>query len=141
MSTINSFADLITQWQKLLAACADNASALTAAEPQRLEVEQILKEVMDLKALQDSHRGAKQETRQQLDQAIANGREAARRLQGAVKANLGTANERLVQFNIKPIRARSSRKPKAVPQPEVVATPAAAPSLPAHSATPVEEKS
>lgn len=140
MST-DSFADVISQWQKLLAACADNASSLTAAEPQRLVVEQMLKNVMDLKALQDSHRGAKQETRQQLDKALADGREAARRLQGAVKANLGTISERLVQFNIKPIRARGPRKPKVVPPLEVVATPAAVAAPPAHAATPVEEKS
>jgi hypothetical protein len=141
MSTA-SFADVIAQWQKLLAACADNAPALTAAEPQRLEVEKTLKEVMDLKALQDSHRAAKQETRQQLDKALADGREAARRLQGAVKANIGTVNERLVQFNIKPLRAHGPRKPKVVPPPEVVATPAAVAAPPAaHPAPQIEEKS
>jgi hypothetical protein len=137
----DSFADVISQWQKLLAACADNAPVLTAAEPQRLEVEKMLKSVMDLKAVQDSHRAAKQETRQQLDQALADGREAARRLRGAVKANLGTATERLVQFNIKPIRAHGPRKPKAVPPLEVTATPAAVAAPPPHPAPQVEEKS
>jgi hypothetical protein len=137
----DSFADVISQWQKLLAACADNAPVLTAAEPQRLEVEKMLKSVMDLKAIQDSHRAAKQETRQQLDQALKDGREAARRLQGAVKANIGTVNERLVQFNIKPIRAHGPRKPKVVPPPEVVATPAAVAASPPHPAPQVEEKS
>jgi hypothetical protein len=132
MATVNSFADVISHWQNLLAACADNASSLTAAEPQRLVVEQMLKNVMDLKALQDSHRGAKQQVRQQLDQILKDGREAARRLQGAVKANLGTSNERLVQFNIKPIRPRGSRKSKVVPPPP----PAPAP-VPAAILTPV----
>jgi hypothetical protein len=42
-------------------------------------------------------------------------------VQGAVKANLGTDNERLVQFNVAPIRARGPRKAKAVPPPEGVA--------------------
>jgi hypothetical protein len=140
MATVNSFADVISHWQNLLAACADNASSLTAAEPQRLAVEQMLKSVMDLKALQDSHRGAKQQIRQQLDQILKDGREAARRLQGAVKANLGTNNERLVQFNIKPIRPRGARKAKVVPPPTPVPTPVAAPSpapVPAAVLTPV----
>jgi hypothetical protein len=154
MATINSFADVVSQWQSLLAACADNASSLTAAEPQRLAVEQMLKNVMDLKALQDSHRGAKQQIRQQLDQTLKDGREAARRLQGAVKANLGTSNERLVQFNIKPIRPRGSRKAKTVPTPTPVPVPApaatpvstpvpapvAAVTTEAHAATPADEK-
>src|SRR4029077_4241574 len=120
MATVNSFADVVSHWQSLLAACADNASSLTTAEPQRLAVEQMLKNVMDLKALQDSHWGAKQQIRQQLDQILKDGREAARRLQGAVKGNLGTSNERLVQFNIKPIRPRGARKPKTVPPPTTV---------------------
>jgi hypothetical protein len=146
MAIVNSFADIITHWQNLLAACADNAAALTTAEPQRLAVEQMLKSVMDLKAVQDSHRGAKQQIRQQLDQILKDGREAARRLQGAVKANLGTTNERLVQFNIKPIRPRGARKPKVVPPPTetptlapaAVLTPVPAPE--AHAAMPADEK-
>jgi hypothetical protein len=120
MASASSFADVISLWQQLLAACADNASSLTTAEPQRLALETALKDVLNLKAVQDSHRGAKQEARQQLDKALKDGREAARRLQGAVKANLGTDNERLVQFNVAPIRARGPRKTKAVPAPEVV---------------------
>jgi hypothetical protein len=133
MKSASSFADVISLWQKLLAACADNASSLTAAEPQRLAVERALKDVTDLKALQDSHRAAKQEARQQLDKALKDGREAARRLQGAVKANLGTDNERLVQFNVAPLRARGPRKAKAVPPLEVASTPAVetAPETPA----------
>jgi hypothetical protein len=131
MPTLNSFADVTTQWQKLLAACADNAAALTLAEPQRLMVEKTLKDVMDLKALQDSLRGAKQEARRQLTATLKEGEEAARRLRGAVKANLGTRNERLVQFNMKPIRPHGPRKPKVVPpaepEPAVNATPEAHP--------------
>lgn len=140
MSTINSFAGVISSWQKLLAACADNASALTMAEPQRLQVEKMLKDVLDLKSVQESHRGAKQEIRQQLDKMLQEGREAARRLQGAVKANLGTANERLVQFNIKPIRPRGPRKPKVVPPPDPVPAPVAGGTPQAHSTAQAEEK-
>jgi hypothetical protein len=128
MSTTNSFAEVTSSWQKLLAACADNAAVLTMAEPQRLALEKMLKDALDLKSLQESHRGAKQEIRQQLTLAVKEGREAARRLQGAVKANVGTSNERLVQFNIKPIRPRGARKKVApapqVPTPQVPAPPA-----------------
>ncbi len=118
MATNNSFADVMLEWKKILAACADNASALTAAEPQRLVVEKMLKDVEELKALQDSHQAAKQAIRQQLGQLVHDGREAARRLKGAVKANLGTGNERLIQFNIQPIRKRGPRKAKQLPPPK-----------------------
>ena len=115
MATNNSFADVMLEWKKILAACADNASALTTAEPQRLVVERMLREAEELKALQDSHQAAKQAIRQQLDQLVHDGREAARRLKGAVKANLGTGNARLVQFSIQPIRPRGPRKAKQPP--------------------------
>jgi hypothetical protein len=115
MATSNSFADVMLAWKKILAACADNASALTTAEPQRLVVERMLREAEELKALQDSHQAAKQSIRQQLDKLVKEGREATRRLQGVVKANLGTDNERLVQFNIQPNRPRGPRKAKQPP--------------------------
>jgi hypothetical protein len=115
MATNNSFADVMLEWKKILAACADNAAALTSAEPQRLVVEKMLKDVEELKALQDSHQAAKQSIRQQLGLLVHDGREAARRLKGAVKANLGTSNELLIQFNIRPIRKRGSRKAKRLP--------------------------
>src|SRR4029077_14348067 len=92
--------------------------------------------VMDLKALQDSHWGAKQQIRQQLDQILKDGREAARRLQGAVKANLGTSNERLGEINIKTVRPRGPRNPKPVPPPTTVPSPSPAP-VPAAILTPV----
>jgi hypothetical protein len=115
MATNNSFADVMLEWKKILAACVDNAPALIAAEPQRLVVEQMLKEAEELKALQDSHQAAKQAIRQQLDKLVKEGREAARRLQSAAKASLGTSNERLIHFNIKPLRPRGSRKAKQLP--------------------------
>jgi hypothetical protein len=114
MATNNSFADVMLEWKKILAACADNAASLTAAEPQRVVMERMLKEAEELKALQDSHQAAKQAIRQQLGQLVHDGREATRRLKGAVKANLGTKSELLVQFNIQPIRRRS-RKAKRLP--------------------------
>jgi len=124
MATSNSFADVMLEWKKILAACAVNASALTTAESQRLVVERMLKEAEELKALQDSHQAAKQAIRQQLGLLVHDGREAARRLKGAVKANLGTNNELLIQFNIQPIRRRG-RKAKRLPAPKPPAEAAA----------------
>jgi hypothetical protein len=115
MATRNSFADLMLDWKKILAACADNAPALTTAEPQRLAVEKMLKDAEDLKALQDSYQASKQAIRQQLGLIVKEGREAVRRLQSAAKSVLGTDNERLIHFNIKPNRPRGPRKAKQVP--------------------------
>lgn len=117
MATQNSFADLMLDWQKLLAACADNATALTTAEPQRALVEKMLQEAQALKAQQSSHTASKQSTVQQLDALLRDGREAARRLRAMVKGLVGTDKESLVQFGIAPNRKRKKKKPADSPPP------------------------
>lgn len=74
----------------------------------------------DLKNRQEALIGARQEITQRLKVLVKDGQEAARRLRGAVKANLGTKNERLVQFKMAPNR------PRGPPQVEEEATRAAA---------------
>ncbi len=135
MATNNSFADLMLDWQKLLAACADNAAALTTAEPQRALVEKMLQEAQALKAQQNSRTASKQSTVQQLEGLLRDGREAARRLRSMVKALLGTDQESLVQFGIAPNRKRGKKKkpaespppttdPTTVPPPGTTGAPA-----------------
>ena len=115
MASKNAFADILRDWDILLAACKDNGEALQAAEPQRAEMERLTNLVRDLKDRQESLTAARQEITQKLTQAVLDGREAARRLRGAVKANLGTKTERLVQFKVAPNRPRGPRKPKTAP--------------------------
>jgi chromosome segregation ATPase len=115
MASKNAFADIIRDWDNLLAACKDNGETLQAAEPQRAEMEKLTNLVRDLKDRQESLTAARQEVTQKLTQAVLDGREAARRLRGAVKANLGTKTERLVQFKVAPNRPRGPRKPKTAP--------------------------
>lgn len=113
MATNNSFADVVRDWDNLLAACKDNGEVLQPAEPQRAEMERISNLVRGLKDRQESLTAERQEVTQKLQDAVKDGREAARRLRGAVKANLGTKTERLVQFRVAPNRPRGPRKPKA----------------------------
>jgi len=113
MATNNSFADVVLDWDNLLAACKDNGEALQMAEPQRAEMERINNLVRDLKDRQESLTAERQEVTQKLKDAVKDGREASRRLRGAVKANLGTRTERLVQFRVAPNRPRGPRKAKA----------------------------
>ena len=115
MGTNNAFPNVIRDWTGLLAACADNASSLQPAEPQRAALAQLLAEVEDLKNRQEALKGARQEITQKLKVLVKDGQEAARRLRGVVKANLGTRNERLVQFNMAPNRPRGPRKAKKKP--------------------------
>lgn len=139
MPEIKSFADLIRDWEKLLAACLDNAVILASLEPLRVVLEGLLAEGRELKNRQDALAAQKQVATQELDALKEEGREAARRLRGAVKSLLGSRSELLVQFNMAPLRKRGARK-VLVKQP-VPATPApTAPAGPApQEVTPTTE--
>lgn len=107
MPNINSFADLVLDQERLLLAFDDNAEELAPAEPQRNAVAINLDRLRDLKARQDSFGAQRQQTTQDLLALMDKTREDARRLRGMVKGLLGTRNERLVQFQVAPVRRRS----------------------------------
>jgi hypothetical protein len=121
MPNINSFADITLDWEQLLRAFADSADVLAPAEPQRANLERVLGHVRETKARQDSHTAIRQQATQELDDLIKDGLEQARRLRGMVKGLLGTRTERLVQFNVAPIRSRSRKAQKPDPPPEATA--------------------
>ena len=106
MPNINSFADLVLDQEKLLRAFQDNAVTLSPAEPQRVTVADNLKGLQELKARQDSFAAQRQQSTQELLELMKQAREDARRLRALVKGLLGTKNERLVQFQVAPVRSR-----------------------------------
>jgi len=110
MSTIKSFADLIMDWEKLLAAYAANAGSLAAMEPLRLEFAALRDRVLELKNQQAIQISEKQLTTQDIKVRLRAGREMARRLRGHAKAVLGTYNELLVAFQVTPLRDRRTRR-------------------------------
>lgn len=121
MPTISSYADLITDWERLLSACEQNANLLQGfdfdfdAEP----LLGILEEVKGLKVVQDRLEGNRQATTQDLNEKCDEGREAARRLRSFIRSRLGTRSEHLPAFGVAPIRARGRRSLKPPPPPPV----------------------
>jgi len=136
MATATSFADVILDWERLLAAHEDNSGILGSAEPQRAALEGLLAEARELKARQDSFTAAKQQATDDLGVAVADGREVARRYRSAVKAVLGTRSQRLVQFGIEPLPERKPRRTPPPPPVEIAAPtpPAAKPEQPSAAA-------
>jgi hypothetical protein len=122
MASTNSFADVVLDWEDVLVACRNNAEVLRSAEPLRLELERILGTARDAKGRKEAAIALKQQLTQELKQIFKDGREVARRLRGAAKAQLGTKNEALVEFKARPIRDRKGRRKKA--QPPSAGTPA-----------------
>jgi hypothetical protein len=135
MPQASSFADVILEWQQQLDSYARNAEKLTAAEPQRLELEALLKKAFALKEKQQSHTGVRQQTTKEIDELVKTGRELVRRLQSYAKSVLGTDNEVLVDFKVSPRRKRGPRKAKATTKPPET-PPSATPSAGASPAQP-----
>jgi DNA-binding protein H-NS len=124
MPNINSFADLVLDQEKLLRAFEDNAEALASANPQRDAVANNLPLLHEAKARQESYSAQRQQTTQELGDLMHQTREDARRLRAVVRGLLGTRNERLVQFQVAPLRSRTrSAKPAPPPPPIEIAQP------------------
>ncbi len=110
MPDLRTFAHLIRDWQRVLQAFLDHAGALAPMTAKRDALEELLNRALNLKARQDSHTAIRQQITQELDEVLEEGREQARQIRGIAKGILGTRNERLVQFDVSPLRRRS-RKP------------------------------
>jgi len=119
MPSLNAFADIVRDWESLLDAAERSPEIQPGIEVERQAVAQGLAEVRSLKARQDELTALRQQVTQQLKAAIARGKELAIQLRAVAKAKLGPRNERLVHFNMVPLRKRQ-RKPveKPVIEPE-----------------------
>src|SRR5215208_1174243 len=124
MPSLTSHSKLLRDWEALLAAVEVNAGSLPFIEPLRAELERHLAEAKLLKTRQQSARAERQRLTQMVEEVFADGREVMMHLRQGILAQLGLRNERLVEFGIAPLRARSSRAIKPV------AVQAAAPAAP-----------
>lgn len=123
MRNVSSFADQILDWERLLQAFDDNSAVMLPAQSLRDALAQSLAGVRSLKADQESAAAQRQQATQDLLEAIQAGREQARRLRGMAKGLLGTRTERLVQFQVMPLRSRSHTRPPEPPPPVEVTQP------------------
>ncbi len=121
MSSINGFADIVQDWEGLLAAAKEHAELLGAVEPERLSLERDLADARILKARQEAQNAGRQELTQQIRELVGHGKAQAIAIRAVAKGKIGYRNERLVQFGMIPRRKRA-RKPVAAAK-----TPASAP--------------
>jgi len=96
--------------RRLLSVVADNPSEMPDVTLERSALERELAAAEEAKTRQDGHRGEKQLATQNMKAALESVREAAARLQNAAKFKLGAKNEKLVAFQVAPLRKRGPRK-------------------------------
>lgn len=113
MPTPSSYSDIITHWRQLLEAAAKSPELKSGIDEERAALEGAIADVEELKARQQELTAYRQEATQRLRAAVQRGRDLALRFRSVARAKVGPYNERMVHFNVAPIRGRS-RKPVVV---------------------------
>lgn len=107
MPVINSFADLLRDWSGLLEAVQRYPELHPLMEAERQTLVESYQQLQVLKARQDEHKAVRQEITQQLKQVIETGKVAAMQVRSLARGKIGPKNERLVHFQVAPLRKRS----------------------------------
>lgn len=110
MRNSKSFADFITDWERLLDAVENNEANLPDLGPQRVSLDDILQESKRVGTRQEASRSQSAADAKRRRELIFEGRAAASRLRSAIKGHLGGHNEKLVEFGARPIRQRRTVK-------------------------------
>ncbi|HEV2855830.1 MAG TPA: hypothetical protein VHC97_23785 [Thermoanaerobaculia bacterium] len=110
MPDTNSFPILARDWESLMAACTEHPEIATLTEPLRAELDGLVLTGKTLADKQTAFKAQSQRATQELKEVVKRGKELARRMRRVAPFKLGTDNEELVRFKIKPLRKRVSRK-------------------------------
>ncbi|HEX9940826.1 MAG TPA: hypothetical protein VGG03_02320 [Thermoanaerobaculia bacterium] len=111
----NSIADVILDWEKLIATVKASAAEAPGLNVHIPPLEQLLEEARVISARLETQKGIKQQMVQERKALLKKGQALASRARAALKAHFGLDNERLVEFGANPIRPRprASKKPPA----------------------------
>jgi hypothetical protein len=113
----NSYPNLINDWGELIEALDRTPELQPTLEEDRLALEQSLADVQTLRARQAELRALRQEATQQLQEAVTRGKDSAIRIRSLVRGRIGPRSERLVHFNVAPLRRRVRRPTDSPPAP------------------------
>ena len=106
-SSQNGYLD---NWDTTLRMVRKNKACLPGVEPHLAALETAHHEVATSLRQRDALQEASQTTTQQLQIALAEGRDAAVRLRSFIKSMLGIHSEQLAAYGIKPIRKRGRKQ-------------------------------
>jgi hypothetical protein len=111
MANTNSFADVLLDWEGLLAALQEDAGLQGTLDAERAALEKDLTEARALKARQEAQAAGRQELTQQIKAVVAHGKALAIAIRAVAKGKIGYRNERLVRYKVAPVRKRTRKTP------------------------------
>lgn len=111
MPTLNSYADVLTDLEKLLAAAEANEEMLPGMEAFKASLQQNIAELRTFAVQRDTLNADKQVLSAGLKESLRRGRDLGVQFRGFVRSHVGMRNEKLVEFRIPVRRLGVSRKP------------------------------
>ena len=106
MPNVTAQADIEQDWRNLLDSIEKTPEVLPSVEPECQALRLLLGRFQVLKVQQDELTAKRQETTQQLNETIVQGKDVTVQIRSVLRGKVGPWNERLVQYKIAPIRRR-----------------------------------
>jgi hypothetical protein len=110
--------DKVADLRGLSARAAENASSLPDITAEKEALDKSLELFDEARTQQKIHEAEKQKATQDMKTALDRGKEAARQIRLATKFRLGARNEKLVLYNVAPLRTNAGRKAAVLQPPE-----------------------
>ena len=112
-----AYSDVTTDAEQILKSTAANPDLQPIVEKHRPQIEEDLKEIKALKALQKTLTADKQKTSKDLQAALKRLKELVIFLRAAIRGDIGPRTEKLVEYGIAPLRKRRGKaKPAGEPE-------------------------
>jgi hypothetical protein len=112
-----SFADIATDWERLIATVVNNKDDLQVLEPFRSQLETELAGARVASIRQATAQAEAQQATRDLEGSLTRGKDLAERLRTGIISRYGRRSEKLTEFRIKPLRpkkkASTVKAPKA----------------------------
>jgi len=113
----SSIASLIYDWENLIATAQASGGAVPGLEVHTEPLREVLAQVQDLNALQETRKGTRQEGTQERRDLLQSGMDLATLARLALKAHFGFRNSRLTEFGARPVKTRKQPKSTKPPEP------------------------
>lgn len=97
----------VNGWERLLFALAANIQDLPHLEAHRTLLVAMLGQLREISAQQAAMAASKQEATQRLQELLGEGRKLATFLRAGIRQHYGNRSEKLVEFDLQPLRART----------------------------------
>jgi hypothetical protein len=104
-------ADTLLRWKRLIDSPIDGTDEAEEIEPFRARLEEMYRRAAELAQKKAELDAARQAATRELNEILENGSRTASWIRHWIREHLGSRNEKLVAFDIKPFRGRPRKKP------------------------------